>query len=268
MRREPRPANNATLSPMNLELALWPTAGQRGSLSPSHCWAPSSFLICCESSGVVREELRAAGVDAWSCDILPAEDGSPHHIQGDCREAMRSREWDGFGMHPPCTYLGVSGIHWNNRGRGWEKTDAALAFVRELMDLAGDKPWYLENPVSIISTRIRKPTQTIQPYDFGEDASKRTCLWLNRLPPLRPTQRVAGRVVNGVERWANQTDSGQNKLPPGKDRWKERSRTYPGIARAMATQWAPLLLPNQIAEPQASQGESVGSSGSSPCKLP
>jgi hypothetical protein len=201
-----------------------------------------TFLICCEHSGVVREALRAKGVDAWSRDLLPADDASPYHIQGDCREAMRSREWGGYGMHPDCTYLTVAGIHWNNRGRGWEKTDAALAFVRELIELAGDKPWYLENPVSIISTKIRKPTQTIQPYDFGEDASKRTCLWLHRLPALRPTKRVPGRVVNGVERWANQTDSGQNKLAPSADRWKLRSKTYPGVAAAMADQWAPLLL--------------------------
>jgi hypothetical protein len=141
-------------------------------LSAAPCWAPSSFLVCCEHSGMVREALRAKGVDAWSCDLLPADDASPYHIQGDCRDAMRSREWGGYGMHPDCTYLTVAGIHWNNRGRGWEKTDAALAFVRELIELAGDKPWYLENPVSIISTKIRKPTQTIQPYDFGEDASK------------------------------------------------------------------------------------------------
>ncbi len=207
-----------------------------------------SFLVCCEASGAVREEMRKQGVDAWSCDLLPADDGSPFHIQGDCRGAMCSRDWGGFGMHPDCTFLTVAGIHWNNRGRGWERTHEALAFVRELMALAGDKPWYLENPVSIISTRIRKPDQTIQPYDFNEDASKRTCLWLNRLPPLRPTGRVPGRMVEWprgsgkmVERWANQTNSGQNKLPPSKDRWRERSRTYAGIAKAMSLQWSTFL---------------------------
>jgi hypothetical protein len=161
---------------------------------------------------------------------------------------MCSRPWSGFGLHPDCTYLTVAGIHWNDRGRGWEKTEAALAFVRELMALAGDVPWYLENPVSIISTRVRKPDQTVQPYDFGEDASKRTCLWLSRLPKLRGTRRVPGRRVEWprgsgrvVERWANQTDSGQNKLGPSEDRWKVRSRTYTGIATAMAETWAPLL---------------------------
>ena len=196
-----------------------------------------SFLVCCEHSGVVREAFRACGIDAWSCDLLPADDSSPHHIQGDCRDTMRSRDWSGFGMHPDCTYLTVAGIHWNNRGRGWEMTNVALAFVRELMELAGEKPWYLENPVSIISTHIRKPDQTIQPYEFGEDASKRTCLWLNRLPLLEPTKRIQGRFVNGKERWSNQTDNGQNRLTPSADRWKLRSKTYQGIADAMAAQW-------------------------------
>ena len=213
--------------------------------------SPPSFLVNCESSGMVREAMRAQGIDAWSCDLQPADDGSPYHIQGDCREAMLSRKWDGFGLHCDCTYLTVAGIHWNNRGRGWEKTHAALAFVRECIALAGDVPWYLENPVSIISTHIRKPTQTIQPYDFGEDASKRTCLWLHRLPKLCGTRRVPGRMVEWprgsgkmVERWSNQTDSGQNKLAPSEDRWKVRSKTYAGIAAAMAEQWAPLLLAN------------------------
>ena len=162
---------------------------------------------------------------------------------------MRSRDWTGYGLHPDCSRLTVAGIHWNDRGRGWEGTYAALDFVRELMALAGDKPWYLENPVSIISTHIRRPTQTIQPYDFGENASKRTCLWLNRLPPLRATRRVTGRMVEWprgsgkmVERWANQTDSGQNRLAPSEDRWKVRSKTYAGIADAMATQWSRYIL--------------------------
>jgi hypothetical protein len=206
-------------------------------------------LIGCEHSGTVREAMRAKGIDAWSCDLLRADDGSPHHIQGDVREAMRG-DWGAFGLHPDCTFLTVAGIHWNNRGRGWERTEAALRFVAKLMELAGDRPWYLENPVSIISTRIRKPDQTVQPYDFGDDASKRTCLWLNRLPLLKPTKRIAGRFVEWpkgsgktVERWANQTDSGQNKLAPSADRWKLRSRTYAGIAQAMADQWQHLFHP-------------------------
>ena len=216
--------------------------------------ARASLLICCESSGVVREAFRAAGVDAWSCDLLPADDGSPHHIQGDALAAMRSREWAAFGFHPPCTFLTSAGLHWNNRGRGHERTQQALEFVRALMAEAGPRPYYLENPVGCISSRIRRPSQSIQPYEFGEDASKRTCLWLQGLPLLRPTLRVAGRIVTRpdgrtVERWANQTDSGQNRLAPSPDRWRLRSRTYPGIAAAMAQQWAPVILsatqPNQ-----------------------
>lgn len=206
------------------------------------------MLIGCEHSGEVRRAMRSAGLDCWSCDLLPADDGSPHHIVGDVLAVMRSRPWAAFGLHPDCTFLTVAGIHWNDRGRGWDKTHAALAFVRELIRAAGSVLWYLENPVSIISTQVRKPSQTIQPYDFGEDASKRTCLWLNGLPCLAATRRVPGRWVEWprgsgkmVERWANQTDSGQNRLPPSADRWKLRSRTYPGIAAAMAAQWAPVI---------------------------
>lgn len=204
------------------------------------------ILICCESSGTVREAFRALGHDAWSCDLLPADDGSPYHIQGEALDVVTHSGFlfDMIGLHPPCTYLGVSGIHWNDRGRGWEKTHEALQFVKDLMAAAEDQPFYLENPVSIISSKIRKPDQIIQPYQFGDDASKKTCLWLQGLPPLRldPAARCPGRVVecNGktVERWANQTDSGQNRLGPSEDRWKVRSKTYPGIAAAMAAQWS------------------------------
>jgi len=200
------------------------------------------ILIVCESSGTVREAFRALGHDAWSCDLLPADDGSPYHYQADAREI--GGQWDMMGFHPPCTYLNVAGIHWNNRGRGWEKTAQALEFVRWCM--THKCRWYLENPVSIISTRFRKPNQTIQPYQFGDDASKRTCLWLNGLSPLEidPSKRLAGRLVEWprgsgriAERWANQTDSGQNKLTPSDNRWKDRSKTYPGIAWAMADGW-------------------------------
>lgn len=143
--------------------------------------------------------------------------------------------------HPPCTHLTVSGLHWNHkRPERAAKTVEDLAFVRLLLD-APIPRIALENPVGCISTQIRKPTQTIQPHDFGVDASKRTCLWLTNLPPLVPTGRLAGRMVlhNGklVERWANQTDSGQNRLGPSADRWALRSLTYPEIAHAMASQW-------------------------------
>jgi hypothetical protein len=197
------------------------------------------ILIVCESSGTVREAFRALGHDAWSCDLLPADDASPFHYQADARDV--GGEWDMMGFHPPCTFLNVAGMHWNNRGRGWDRTNDALQFVRWCM--SHRCPWYLENPVSIISTKFRKPDQTIQPYDFGEDASKRTCLWLNDLPQLSPTLRIPGRIATDpntgkiVERWANQTDSGQNKLTPSADRWKARSKTYVGIANALADQW-------------------------------
>ena len=133
--------------------------------------------------------------------------------------------------HPPCTYLAVSGLHWNKRTPGRaEKTEEALQFVQSLLDAHVDRI-ALENPVSCISTRIRKPDQIIQPWQFGHDASKKTCLWLKNLQPLKPTDVII------KDRYSNQTASGQNKLPPSKDRWKLRSTTYQGIADAMAEQW-------------------------------
>lgn len=139
--------------------------------------------------------------------------------------------------HPPCTYLSVSGMHWTTRGlRDPKLTEDALDFVRLLM--GADIPRIaVENPVSVISSRIRKPDQIIHPYQFGDDASKKTCLWLKNLPPLLPTEIVEPRIVDGKKRWGNQCDSGQNKLAPSPDRWKERSKTYRGISKAMAKQW-------------------------------
>lgn len=139
--------------------------------------------------------------------------------------------------HPPCTYLCSSGLHWNKRvPERSAKTEEALLFVKALMDAPIEKI-AIENPIGCISTRIRKPDQTIQPYQFGEDASKATCLWLKNLPLLTPTSFVAPRMVNGRPRWGNQTDSGQNKLPPTADRWAIRSMTYLGVAEAIAAQW-------------------------------
>ncbi len=203
---------------------------------------PLRVLVVCESSGTVRGAFRALGHDAWSCDLLPADDGSPYHLQCDALEAIRSGKWDLVVAHPPCQFLSVSGIHWNDRGRGWENTHKALQFVRDIMD-ACQCPYVIENPVSIISSRIRKPDQIIQPYQFGEDASKKTCLWLSGLPQLTidPDAYCPPRMVDGKPRWANQTDSGQNKLPPSADRWKQRSKTYPGVARALATQLSTYL---------------------------
>ena len=192
-------------------------------------------LIACESSGTVRDAFIKAGHDAMSCDILPTEKPGPHY-QGVVRDVLGDG-WDLLIGHPPCTYLSVSGMHWTTRGlRDPQLTEDALAFARLLMD-APIARIAIENPVSIISSRIRKPDQIIQPYHFGHDASKKTCLWLKGLPPLRPTAFVEPRIVDGKPRWANQTDSGQNKLPPSADRWRMRSKTYQGIADAMAAQW-------------------------------
>jgi hypothetical protein len=148
--------------------------------------------------------------------------------------------WPPFDLaifHPPCTYLTSAGLHWNKRRPERQVcTDDAVEFVRRLAECPVPRI-AIENPIGCLSTRFRKPDQIIQPYQFGDDASKATCLWLKGLPRLNPTGRVPGRIVNGKERWANQTNSGQNKLPPSPDRWALRSLTYPGIAAAMADQW-------------------------------
>jgi len=192
-------------------------------------------LVACEYSGTVRDAFLARGHDAMSCDLLPTDVPGPHY-QGDVRDVLNDG-WDLMVAHPPCTYLSVSGMHWTRRGlRDPQLTEDALGFVRLLLD-APIEMIGLENPVSVISTRIRKPDQIIQPYHFGHDASKKTCLWLKNLPLLRPTQMVEPRIVDGKPRWANQTGSGQNKLGPSPDRWKVRSATYQGIADAMAEQW-------------------------------
>jgi len=193
-------------------------------------------LVACEYSGTVRDAFIAAGHDAMSCDLLPTDVPGPHY-QGDVRDIINGG-WDLMVAHPPCTYLSVSGMHWTTRGlRDPKLTEDALAFVRLLMR-APIPRIVIENPVSVISSRIRKPDQIIQPYEYGHDASKRTCLWLYNLPHLVPTSHVAPRIVNGKKRWGNQCDSGQNKLGPSDDRWKVRSETFTGIAQAMASQWS------------------------------
>ena len=211
--------------------------------------AAPKAIVGCEFSGSVRNALRAAGVDAWSCDLLPAADGSPYHLQGDVLGFLDAEGW-GLGIfHPPCTYLSSSGLHWNKRRPDRaELTEQAVEFARRLIECRIPRT-AVENPIGCLSTRVRPPEQTIQPWQFGADASKATCLWLKDLPPLVPTQYVPPRVVlhegKFAMRWANQTDSGQNNLPPSEDRWAKRSETYPGIASAMAAQWAPLLLVQQ-----------------------
>lgn len=193
-------------------------------------------LVACEYSGAVRDAFIRAGHYAASCDLLPSESNIGDHYQCNVLDII-DHGWDLLIAHPPCTYLCSSGLHWNKRVPGrQEKTEEALRFVEELMQ-APVPLIAIENPIGCISTRIRKADQTIQPYQFGHDASKATCLWLKGLPPLEPTQYVEPRIVNGRKRWGNQTDSGQNRLPPSADRWKIRSETYIGIAEAMANQW-------------------------------
>jgi len=193
-------------------------------------------LVACEYSGTVRNAFIRAGHYALSCDLLPSDSPIGDHYQGNVLDIL-DHGWDLMIAHPPCTYLCSSGLHWNKRipDRA-QKTEEALEFVQLLLDAPIQKI-ALENPIGCISTRIRKPDQTIQPYQFGDDASKSTCLWLKGLPPLRPTGFVEPRIVDGKRRWANQTDSGQNRLPPSADRWKIRSETYSGIADAMVSQW-------------------------------
>lgn len=194
-----------------------------------------NVLIGCEFSGIVRDAFLKKGHNAVSCDLLDTKSPGPHY-KGDIRDIIVDG-WDILIAFPPCTYICRSGLHWNKRiPERRALTEEGLDFVRLLMNAPIAKI-AIENPVGCISTRIRKPDQYIQPYQFGHDASKKTCLWLKGLPPLEPTSFVSPRLVNGLPRWANQTDSGQNRLSPSKDRWAERSLTYPGIAKAMAEQW-------------------------------
>lgn len=198
-------------------------------------------LVGCECSGTVRDAFRARGHDAWSCDMKPDERGSEFHIVGDVEWFAENDEpWDLFIVHPPCTYLSVSGLHWNKRRpERAAQTDAAFNFVTRLASIPITKKC-IENPVGCISTRWRKSDQIVQPYKFGDDASKATCLWLEGLPPLvvpPESEWFPPRIVNGKPRWANQTDSGQNRLGPSPTRAADRARTYQGIANAMAAQW-------------------------------
>jgi len=188
-------------------------------------------LVGCECSGVVRRAFRARGHEAWSCDLNPADDGSPYHYQCDVVDVINMWRW-GIGIfHPPCTYLASSGLHWNKRRpERAQLTDDSVEFVIRLM-LSPIRRIAIENPIGCLSTRFRKPDQIIQPWMFGEDASKATCLWLKNLPNLQPTNVIK------KERYANQTPSGQNKLGPSPERAKIRSVTYQGIADAMAEQW-------------------------------
>ena len=195
------------------------------------------ILIACEESQTVTKEFRKLGHEAYSCDILPCSGGHPEwHFQIPVSEMLKWK-WDMILAFPPCTYLCSSGLHWNKRRPERKaETEKAISFVRLLME-ANCPKIAIENPVGCISTRIRKYDQKIQPYHFGEDASKGTCLWLKGLPHLVDTEYIKPRIIDGKPRWSNQTDSGQNKLAPSKDRARLRSKTYLGIAKAMAEQW-------------------------------
>jgi len=204
---------------------------------PSNMQTPRvlKVLIACESSGTVRDAFRRLGHVAMSCDILPTDVPGPHY-QGDVLDILE-QHWDLMVAHPPCTFLSSSGMHWTTRGlRDPKLTEDALDFVRTLLEAPIAKI-ALENPVGCISTRIRPADQYVHPHQFGDDASKKTGLWLKDLPKLTPTNQIPPRIIQGKERWANQCDSGQNKLGPSDDRWKERSKTYEGLANAIAQQW-------------------------------
>ena len=213
---------------------------------------------CCP---LTLEAFERAGCDAWTCDILPSRGRADRHLQCDIWDVAEGR-WDMALLHPMCTCLTVSaawafndpdfdrypGVGYHQKvkpgtltGRARrEERDRSVANFKRLEELP--YPTAIENPApSFLSRAHRKPDQIIQPYQFGDDASKGTGLWLRGLPKLRATGIVAGRIVNGKERWANQTDSGQNKITPSEERWLERSKTYPGIAAAMGAQWGEYL---------------------------
>ena len=177
-------------------------------------------LVACEYSGTVRDAFIRAGHDAMSCDILPTDSRGPHY-QGDVRDIL-GEGWDLMIAHPPCTHLAVSGARWFKH-KAVEQAEA-LDFVRLLMNAPIERI-AIENPVSIISSKIRKPDQIIQPWQYGHGETKATCLWLKNLPKLTPTNVVEGR------------DNRIHRMPPSPDRWKLRSTTYAGIAQAMAQQW-------------------------------
>lgn len=183
----------------------------------------SNVLVACEFSGRVRDAFQAAGHNAWSCDLIPSESPEGKHILGDVRKVL-NLGWDIMIAHPPCTFLAVSGARWFSDPERQEAQKDALELVQLLMDAPIPKI-AIENPVGVISSHIRKPDQYVQPWMFGDGETKKTGLWLKDLPLLEPDNIVEGRkpVVHHE--------------PPGPDRWKNRSRTYPGIARAMAEQW-------------------------------
>jgi len=193
------------------------------------------ILVACEFSGVVREAFRKRGFDAWSCDLLPAEDESPYHYQCDVRDILNDG-WDLMIAHPPCTYLCNSGVRWlHERPERWQQMEEAIDFFFELLN-APIPHICVENPIphKYAREKIGKPTQYIQPYEFGEPVTKKTGLWLKNLPLLKPTNVIPKEKVR-QKIWFEL---------PSPDRWKKRSRTFRGIAEAMAEQWGKFLIYN------------------------
>lgn len=199
-------------------------------------------LVACEYSGVVRRAFRALGHDAWSCDLLPSEDDSPFHIQDNVLLNLGD-DWDLMVAHPPCQHLSVSGARHFKEKQADGRQQAALEFVQRLMDAPINRI-AIENPISIISSRIRKPDQIIHPWQFGHGETKATCLWLKNLPKLVPTDIVEGREAR------------VHKMAPSPNRWKDRSRTYEGVGAAMAAQWGltDKAEPTPSKAPKAPQG--------------
>jgi site-specific DNA-cytosine methylase len=191
------------------------------------------ILVACEYSGKVREAFRKLGHDAWSCDLLPADDDSEFHIQGDVLEVL-DQGWDMMIGFPPCTHLASSGARWFAAKRADGRQQQGIDFFMALAN--ADIPMIaLENPVGIMSTQYRKPDQIIQPWQHGHEATKTTCLWLKGLPELQPTN-IVGKGERHVTKGGKSLPKWYN-LPPSKDRWKIRSETFQGIADAMAQQW-------------------------------
>lgn len=188
-------------------------------------------LIACEYSGIVRDAFIAKGHDAWSCDLLPTESPGPH-IQGDVLNILNDG-WDLMIAHPPCTHLAISGARWFKNKEKEQKE--ALEFVKILLEAPISKI-ALENPISIISSKIRQPDQIVHPWMFGHEISKSTCLWLKNLPLLVPTN-IVGKGKKHITKSGKSIPEWYN-LPETKDRWKKRSKTFEGFAKAMADQWS------------------------------
>ena len=208
-------------------------------------------LVACEESQAITKQFRKLGHEAYSCDLIPCSGGHEEwHIQGDALEEANSRKYDLMVAHPPCTYLSVSGNRWlynkdgsKNEGR-WENRQKALFFVKQLMD-APIKHIAIENPISVISSQIRKPNQIIQPYMFGDEATKTTCLWTKNLPDLIPTEivgkgeRTVFKSGKSHPKWYADALS---KAKTPEERRTLRSKTFPGMAKAIATQYSEYII--------------------------